>query len=197
MKADRTFDFICEAAEATQPQLHCPYAPALNLTSRNFDPPSQIGQYLPHLRFTVLIDTIDHQAVAGGGIDNNADINQFWLSWGFQSMVAERAQPDPKTVFPVFIEPNEVWGNDQPRPVWHGQVENGCNPIADVDLMMRNTFSRDGGPDVGEVTLYDSFTGNGNYTVRYTVQAEEGDEAANFVVRGHLHAYCTDELWQP
>jgi hypothetical protein len=195
MKADPTSDFICKAAEGMLPQLHCPYAPSLNLTSRNFDPPSQIGQYLPHLRFWIYIDTIDHQAVAGGGIDNDADLNQFWLSWGFQSVVAERAQPDPKTVFPVFIEPNEVYA--QQRSLWHGQVENGCNPAIPVDLMMRSVISRDNGPTLGEVTLQDSFTGNGNYTVRYTVQAEEGDEAAKFVFRGHLIAYCSNELWHP
>jgi hypothetical protein len=198
LKADPAFDLICEAAEATLSQLHCPYSPALNLTSRNFDPPSQIGQYLPHLRFTIQIDTIDHQAVAGGGIDNNADLNQFWFSWGFQSAVAERAQPDPKTVTMAFIEPDEEWGHVQPpMNVWHGQVENGCNPASPVDLMMRNRISRDNGPELGEVTLQDTFTGNGNYNVRYTVYAEEDDETANFVFKGHLLAYCTNELWHP
>ena len=193
MQADPTFDFICEAAQARLPLLHCPYAPALNLTNRNFQPPSQIGQYLPHLHITILMDTIEHVATAGGGIDNNADLNQFWLSWAFESDVAVFTQPDPTTAFPVFIEPDETWAPPQPRPIWNAQIENGCSPTTHVDLQMHSEVNRDGG-GLGEVDLQDSFVGNGYYYVRYTVQAVEDDEAADFVFRGHLIAYCTDYL---
>ncbi|MBB6096274.1 hypothetical protein HNQ60_005196 [Povalibacter uvarum] len=194
---DPAFDFICETAEAMRPQSHCPYAPARNLTSRNFLPPSQIGQYLPHLRFHIHIDTIDHQPVAGGGIDNNADLNQFWLHWEFESNVAERVRPDVPAGFMFFNEPGELYDPPQPRTFWYGQVENGCSPAAHVDLEMHSRIGRDGGFDNGAVTLHDSFTGNGNYTIVYTIYAEEEEEAANFVFRGHLIAYCTDELWYP
>ena len=197
MKADPAFDFICETAGALLPHLHCLPVRALNLTSRNFQPPSQIGQYLPHLAFSIHIDTIDHQALAGGGIDNNADLNQFYLQWEFESDVAERTHLQAQSGFMFFNEPGELYDPPQPRVIWHGQVENGCNPAANVDLKMFTRIHRDGGFTNGEVTMYDSFTGNGNYTVVYTIYAEEEEEAANFVFRGHLIAYCTDELWSP
>lgn len=149
-------------------------------------PPDTLTADVPHLRFHLILDDIEHTPVAGGGLSSASVTGE----WSATSGTANHQGPGGSPVF-VAPGPGETWGFN--TWMYQGVEYNGClGGTQDFDIELETTII-DGGP-VGSIALSDGVSGTGYYVFEYTVRATGADgEVSDYTFRGEAHLFCSGD----